>query len=431
MAAGCALSPSWRRIPPSATASRHPPAPDGTELPQQDAAEEFRVAQQFCRFAKVVYFPATIADIRYGLQKQQQANDLASATKQVEGNQHLSLESGAENGSEFPESQESALTSASDQLQLDRSLDELAKSAPRIIVVVATDVRDRLFLFDQLRARMPRALLIDLEADNLLTHPDFLHASRGALAVASADLMAYDGATFGCESPTSARIEGASRRTLVDGWPGHSRGQRGPPLWRFDQSAACPVRNRVGAPAGSAASGDVQRLQVGERHSQHWNEFTMGRSVKPLVASQPATAAHDGADLRADFLPGAAVDLAESRDPATLETDPKAAAGCGNGVAHVADVGMPAPVHHGGGGGLHQPSQTSHTLTYIVIAVEIIGLWGLWRCDRRIQICYGSTSTATAPILWLSAGLAWQYPACHFTVDLERGATIQPQHHRR
>jgi hypothetical protein len=46
----------------------------------------------------------------------------------------------------------------------------------------------RLFLFDELRDRLRRSMLIDLEADNLLGHPDFLHASRGAIAMSSVNL---------------------------------------------------------------------------------------------------------------------------------------------------------------------------------------------------------------------------------------------------
>ncbi len=103
--------------------------------------------------------------------------------------EHLTLDVGAENGSEFPENRQSKLTAASQQLALDHVLDQLEQSPPKMVIVVATDVRDRLFLFDQLRQRLPSAMLIDLESDILLAHPDFLHASRGAVTVASANLF--------------------------------------------------------------------------------------------------------------------------------------------------------------------------------------------------------------------------------------------------
>jgi hypothetical protein len=107
----------------------------------------------------------------------------------VDDNQ-LSLNMGAENGSEYPESQQYPSTSASKQLALEQLLDGMKATAdPQIVIVVATDVRDRLFLFDELRERFPRTMLIDLGADNLLAHPDFLHATRGALSFGSTTLL--------------------------------------------------------------------------------------------------------------------------------------------------------------------------------------------------------------------------------------------------
>jgi hypothetical protein len=157
---------------------------------------------EFCGRARVLYFQPTIADIRFGLEKQaaQQTNELTGIARQLEDTHHLSLEVAAENGSEFPESQQSAITAAGNQLQLDRVFEELTVMAPKIVVIAATDVRDRLFLFDQLRAKLPRAMLIDMEADNLLAHPEFLHASRGALAVASVNLSAPVADLFGCDA---------------------------------------------------------------------------------------------------------------------------------------------------------------------------------------------------------------------------------------
>jgi hypothetical protein len=389
----------------------HPPPPDATEPPLQNAAAEYALAYQFCQFAKVVYFPATIADIRYGLQQQQQSNDLASATKQVEGNQHLSLESGAENGSEFPESQESALTSASDQLQLDRSLDELAKLAPRLIVVVATDVRDRLFLFDQLRARMPRALLIDLEADNLLTHPDFLHASRGALAVASADLIAHEGETFGCESKQSVTIESAN--ASIEPWSTDGQGILADSVARL-HSAAEP--NPPPIPCAIASAPRQAVLQVvtfngfksvsdafppppgsspatGDKPWWRHNKPQLLRTVEiyapifclvlPWIWLSPATRRHWSSRPRRPQ--GAAMALLTWPELVCLPLFIMAAI-----VVYTSTL------------------QTTHALTYIVIAVEVAGLWGLRRCDRSIQGSFAATveGDSTPAILQLSAGLA-------------------------
>jgi hypothetical protein len=156
----------------------------------RDAPKDKELFKQFCTSATFFYFPANIADIRYGLQEQRKEEQRDNGLKLPVTSEHLSLGLGAENGSEYPESRQSGLTSVSSELAIEQVLDALKamNPPPRIVIVVATDVRDRLFLFDQLRERLPRAMLVDLEADNLLGHPDFLHASRGALAMASVNL---------------------------------------------------------------------------------------------------------------------------------------------------------------------------------------------------------------------------------------------------
>lgn len=56
------------------------------------------------------------------------------------------------------------------------------------IVIAATDVRDQLFMARRVRAVLPGARLIFLEADNLLAHPDYVDATRGAWVISSANL---------------------------------------------------------------------------------------------------------------------------------------------------------------------------------------------------------------------------------------------------
>ncbi len=162
-----------------------------------DGAERSPLCDRSTKF----FFPPTISDIAYGIHKQQaeEQSELVNATRQVQDNRHVSLVAGAENGSEYPANESPAVTAASNQLQLDQVMAALAAGDPKVVVVVATDVRDRLFLFDQLREKLPRAMLVDLEADNLLAHPEFLHASRGAIAMASVNLNSIGSVFPGCE----------------------------------------------------------------------------------------------------------------------------------------------------------------------------------------------------------------------------------------
>jgi hypothetical protein len=183
---------------------------DPGSVPELGEAEA-RALGDFCQRLHVIYFPPTIADIRYGLslQQQQAQTAVASAAKNVLPTDHLRLDLGADDGTEFPDSHQSSLTAASLQISLDRAMDEVKAVNPSMVIVVATDVRDRLFLFDQLRQRLPTAILADLETDNLLTHPDFLHASRGALALASGNMNTESppgSGLYGCENAGPAQI---------------------------------------------------------------------------------------------------------------------------------------------------------------------------------------------------------------------------------
>jgi hypothetical protein len=180
---------------------------------EQKDDQKLERIRDFCRDAYTLHFPAAVADIRYGIeqQRERQQNDVQTAMDAAAPSEHLALDAGAENGSEFPENRQSKLTAASQQLALDHVLEQLEQFAPKMVIVVATDVRDRLFLFDQLRMRLPSALLVDLATDILLGHPDFLHASRGAVTVASANLFVRRGRLFGCEE---SNPEGSVRKRV-------------------------------------------------------------------------------------------------------------------------------------------------------------------------------------------------------------------------
>jgi len=77
------------------------------------------------------------------LQEQRKQDQRDSGLKLPVTNEHLSLELGAENGSEYPESRQSGLTSVSAELALEQVLDSLKamNPPPRIVIVVATDTR--------------------------------------------------------------------------------------------------------------------------------------------------------------------------------------------------------------------------------------------------------------------------------------------------
>ncbi|MBO9717874.1 MAG: hypothetical protein J7507_13970 [Pseudoxanthomonas sp.] len=83
------------------------------------------------------------------------------------------------------------LSTRSDELSLQQLMDTLGIYVrPRAVMVVATDVRDRLFMLSVVRRAVPGAIPAALEGDHLLTHPDYRRANRGTLMVANGPMRA-------------------------------------------------------------------------------------------------------------------------------------------------------------------------------------------------------------------------------------------------
>jgi hypothetical protein len=365
-------------------------------LRRAEKSGDIELVDEFCKTAKFYFFPPTLADIRFGLQKQQseQANELAGAKRQVENDRHLPLEAAAENGSEFPESHQSAVTAAGIQLQLDKVFAALVESAPKIIIVAATDVRDRLFLFDQLREKLPRALLIDLEADTLMGHPEYLHATRGALATASANLTSR-GKPFGCE-PTSVDSTGAAWSTTHAAWSTDTQGILAENVARLHESdpSAAPAE----APCGLYKPADAVYRQAALQVVT-FNGFTPIGYAFPY--GMTSAVVHDATRLpRFDLLPRTQYlsllfclampciwlwpwGLQPMSDASRIRLLQRAPVefiviviasicclpvlGLAPFIAYLSSV------------------QPAHPLTYWVSAIEIIGVIGLWRCYVQIR----------------------------------------------
>ncbi len=143
---------------------------------------------ELCQRALEVHFPANIADIRHGARERERRAEAIARDALGLPNSHslLDLAPGAENGSEFPESTQASTTIASAELELEQAIRHIKINVrPRIVVIAATDVRDRIFLMQRLRGELPQALFIDLEADVLMSHSSVAHATRGAVMLAS------------------------------------------------------------------------------------------------------------------------------------------------------------------------------------------------------------------------------------------------------
>lgn len=136
-----------------------------------------------------VQFPPNIASIRAEHMKQRQDRNSQARALMPERLLELDL-TGVDQGIDQPPSYQPSLGSRSDELMLYQTFDALNEYVnPTAVVIVATDVRDRLFLLSEIRNAFPAALPIVLEQDNLLVHPDYRSISRGSITMPAGDTL--------------------------------------------------------------------------------------------------------------------------------------------------------------------------------------------------------------------------------------------------
>ncbi len=163
----------------------------------------------------------------------------------------------------------------------------------RIVVVAATDVRDRLFLSDRISQIMPNVLLVDLEADNLLSHPDFIHATRGTVVYASAVVAPhyYEKVAAGCEQ---GKIADAFGRHQLQSWASDKQELLAKAATLLDASSACNPKpeatpaihivTRIGLrPLGTSDPASLHRLTDPFPHRALW--FWVVIAVLSLAAT--------------------------------------------------------------------------------------------------------------------------------------------------
>jgi len=158
-----------------------------------------------------VQFPPNIAAIRSEHVQLKQAEDKQRRSILPERLLELDL-TGVETGVDQPPTYQPSLSSRSDELMLYQTFDALQRFVtPAAVVIVATDVRDRLFLLSEIRNAFPGALPVVLEQDNLMVHPDYRAMSRGSIIMpAGKSLLCLNGSGLDCFS--SAARSNASPR---------------------------------------------------------------------------------------------------------------------------------------------------------------------------------------------------------------------------
>jgi hypothetical protein len=164
---------------------------DGDKPGPVDSAAHPTPWDDFVCHVRVANFPQNIAVIR--AEHSRLARERSASLRKALNTQSELLEldlSGMREAVDRPPAYQASLSSRSDELMLYGLLDALRVWArPQMVAIVATDIRDRLFLLNEIRKELPWALPVLLEMDYLSAHPDYRKITRGALVVQNGDTM--------------------------------------------------------------------------------------------------------------------------------------------------------------------------------------------------------------------------------------------------
>ena len=135
-------------------------------------------------------FPQNIASIR-AEHAQLSKNEGSSQSGFSLPSKFLELDmTGVDVGKDLPPPYQPNLSTRSDELVLHQMLDALATfKRPAATIIIATDIRDRLFLLNEIKSALPGTLPVVLEVDNLMVHPDYRQLSRGSVVVGAGDTL--------------------------------------------------------------------------------------------------------------------------------------------------------------------------------------------------------------------------------------------------
>lgn len=141
--------------------------------------------------ARVINFPQNIAAVRaeHSRIDQEKSADLRRTFKAATRLLELDL-STLEEITDRPPAYRRELSSRSDELMLYGTFDAMRVWVkPTIVAIVATDIRDRLFLLNEVRKSLPSALPVLMEMDYLTAHPDYRKISRGVLSIPNGETL--------------------------------------------------------------------------------------------------------------------------------------------------------------------------------------------------------------------------------------------------
>lgn len=147
--------------------------------------------QACARRVRVTQFPQNVSAVRgeHSLIAQEKGRAWRDLLKSRSKLLELDL-SGVDESTDRPPTYHRGLSSRSDELMLYGTFDALRVWVkPAVVAIVATDIRDRLFLLNEVRKSLPAALPVLLEMDYLSAHPDYRKISRGSLVVPNGNTL--------------------------------------------------------------------------------------------------------------------------------------------------------------------------------------------------------------------------------------------------
>lgn len=148
--------------------------------------QKFRRQSDPDRLGYVVEFPLQLAQIRAARGKQGLQNKRKDSAEMVEPSQQaldLNLTEEERGAERFP--QFGPLPNASADLSLIHQLKILSRERIKYVGIVASDIRDRLFLVERVRSYLPDAVVFTFDNHLLQTHPRLSRSLDGTLVFSS------------------------------------------------------------------------------------------------------------------------------------------------------------------------------------------------------------------------------------------------------
>ncbi|WP_237170548.1 hypothetical protein [Paludisphaera borealis] len=210
-----------------------------SRIPAEAGFDEFRFT-----------FPAQIAEMRRRYARQDQGSASSHLLRTAE---RLRFEEEESEKSEFIRPESPAFTSASDELRLLRVAEQINSLDIRFVYLSATDVRDRLFVAEFIKANCPDAMVVLPQAEPAFTHKETIGQLRGILFASTYPMWTNhanrrepiltlpEHSAYGvynaaiaqlCELATPGEEFDRCQRQLADyAWNDDRSGRRSPAVW--------------------------------------------------------------------------------------------------------------------------------------------------------------------------------------------------------